>query len=169
MNSPMINSLIKHSSESWALCLVGLTGAMLFVALVMEHAFAMAPCPLCLMQRIWFFLAGAIAYASLLHNPRWGIYPLCSMIAALVGGGFSIRQLYLQSLPADQVPACGPDMAYMLEVFPLSDVLIAMTQGTGDCAEVAWSFLGLSIPGWALLAFATIIVVAVLQLRAGAR
>lgn len=164
-----MNSLIQDTSESWALCLVALTGAVLFVALVMEHAFAMAPCPLCLMQRIWFFLAGAFAYASLLHNPRWGIYPLCSMIAAMIGGGFSIRQLYLQNLPADQVPACGPDLAYMLEVFPLSDVLIAMTQGTGDCAEVVWSFLGLSIPGWALLTFALIIVVALLQLRAGAR
>ena len=164
-----MNSLIQDTSESWALCLVALTGAVLFVALVMEHAFAMAPCPLCLMQRIWFFLAGAFAYASLLHNPRWGIYPLCSMIAAMIGGGFSIRQLYLQNLPADQVPACGPDLAYMLEVFPLSDVLIAMTQGTGDCAEVVWSFLGLSIPGWALLTFAMIVVVALLQLRAGAR
>ena len=164
-----MNSLIQDSSESWALLMVIITGAMLFVALVMEHAFAMAPCPLCLMQRIWFFVAGAFAYASLLHNPRWGIYPLCSMLAAVIGGGFSIRQLYLQSLPADQVPACGPDMAYMLEVFPLSEVLIAMTRGTGDCAEVVWSFLGLSIPAWALVWFAMIVVVAVLQLRAGAR
>jgi disulfide bond formation protein DsbB len=164
-----MNRLLDISSETWALCLVAMTGLLLFTALVMEHAFAMEPCPLCLMQRVWFFLAGAFAFVSLLHNPRWGIYPLCTMLAAFVGGGFSIRQLYLQSLPADQVPACGPDMAYMLEAFPLSEVIIAMTRGTGDCAEVAWRFLGLSIPGWALLSFAAIIVVAALQLRAGAR
>ena len=160
--------IFKDRCESWALCLVATSGLLLFAALIMEHAFAMDPCPLCLMQRIWFFVAGAFAYASLLHNPRWGIYPLCAMVAALIGGGFSIRQLYLQSLPADQVPACGPDLAYMFEAFPLGDVLIAMTQGTGDCAEVVWRFLGLSIPAWALVSFVAILVIAVLQLRAAA-
>lgn len=168
--SPLFQDrLFQDRCEFWALCLVAVVGLLLFAALVMEHAFGMDPCPLCLMQRIWFFFAGVFAFTSLLHNPRWGIYPLLTMLAALIGGGFSIRQLYLQSLPADQVPACGPDMAYMLEALPLSDVLIAMTQGTGDCAEVAWSLLGISIPGWALLSFAAIIVMAVLQLRAAAR
>jgi disulfide bond formation protein DsbB len=164
-----MSQIFDDSSETWATIVVFMTGGLLFGALIMEHVFDMAPCPLCLMQRIWFFLAGAFAVAGLLHNPKWGIYPLCSMVAAFVGGGFSIRQLYLQSLPADQVPACGPDMAYMLDVFPLSEVLVAMTRGTGDCAQVSWSFLGLPIPGWALLGFLAIIVAAVRQLRAGAR
>jgi disulfide bond formation protein DsbB len=83
----------------------------------------------------------------------------------VIGAGFSIRQLYLQSLPEDQVPACGPDMTYMLENFPLADVLAAMTRGTGSCAEVAWQF-GLTIPGWALVGFATIAVLAIVQFRA---
>ena len=164
-----MKTLFSDTTEQWALALVAMSGGVLFIALVMEHAFDMAPCPLCLMQRIWFFIAGACAFASLLHNPRFGIYPLCAALACIVGGGFSIRQLYLQSLPADQVPACGPDLAYMLEVFPLTDVLVAMTSGTGDCAEVVWSFLGLSIPGWALVGFVGMFVVAMLQLRSGAR
>lgn len=164
-----MNNLFSDRSEFWAVLLVLISGALLFGALVMEHAFDMAPCPLCLMQRIWFFVAGAFAFASLLHSPRWGIYPLCSIVAACVGGGFSIRQLYLQNLPADQVPACGPDMAYMLEAFPLSEVLIAMTQGTGDCAEISWSFLGLSIPAWALVGFVVLIVAAARQFHAGLR
>jgi len=113
----------------------------------------LTPCPLCMMQRLWIAIVGLTAYASLFHNPRWGIYPLIGCLAAMVGGGFSIRQLWLQSLPPDQVPACAPDLQYMLEVFPLSDVLIAMTSGTGDCAEVAWSLLGFSIPAWTLLGF----------------
>jgi len=164
-----MNNLFSDRSEFWAVLLVLISGALLFGALIMEHAFGMAPCPLCLMQRIWFFVAGAFAFTSLLHSPRWGIYPVCSIVAACIGGGFSIRQLYLQSLPADQVPACGPDMAYMLDAFPLSEVLIAMTRGTGDCAEVSWSLLGLSIPAWALVGFAVIIVAAARQVRAGLR
>jgi disulfide bond formation protein DsbB len=120
------------------------------------------------MQRVWFAVAGLLALAALIHSPRWGIYPLLTILAALVGGGFSIRQLWLQSLPADQVPACGPGMDYMLENFPLGDVLAAMTQGTGDCAQVAWQF-GLTIPGWALVGFIAIIVVAGFQLKSALR
>lgn len=160
--------LFPDASEKWAISLVMVSGAMLFGALVLEHAFAMPPCPLCLMQRIWFFAAGAFAYASLLHNPRWGIYPLCSVLSTIIGSGFSIRQIYLQHLPEDQVPACGPDMAYMLDAFPLSDVLIAMTRGTGSCAETA-PVLGVELPVWALLGFALLLVLAVMQWRAGNR
>ena len=129
----------------------------------------LAPCPLCMMQRLWIAIVGLIIYVSLLHNPRLGIYPLMGMLASLVGGGFSIRQLWLQSLPADQVPACGPDLQYMLEAFPLSDVLVAMTSGTGDCATVSWSLLGISIPGWVLAGFIALFVLCFAQLRAGFR
>ena len=87
----------------------------------------------------------------------------------MTGAGFSIRQLYLQSLPADQVPACGPDITYMIDAFPLKDLLAAMTRGTGDCAAVSWQFLGLSIPAWALFGFAAIVVLGIAQLRAGNR
>lgn len=163
------NGISEPSAESLALWTLALTGALLFAALVMEHVFGQVPCPLCLMQRIWFFVAGAFAFAGLMHDPRWGIYPLLSLLAALTGGGFALRQLYLQTLPADQVPACGPDINYMIDAFPLSEVLAAMTRGTGNCAEVGWQFLGLSLPGWALVGFAAVILLSVLQLRAGNR
>ena len=151
-------------TEGAAALIVAGTGFLLAGALVMEHVFQMDPCPLCLMQRVWFAIAGLLALAALIHSPRWGIYPLLTMLAALIGGGFSIRQLWLQSLPEDQVPACGPDITYMLENFPLADVLAAMTRGTGDCAAVTWQF-GLTIPGWALVGFVAIFIVAAIQLR----
>lgn len=155
-------------SELMATLSVGAVGVLLCGALIMEHVFALDPCPLCLMQRVWFAVAGLVGIIGLLHSPRWGIYPLLTIVACLIGGGFSIRQLYLQSLPPDQVPSCGPDMAYMLENFPLSDVLAAMTRGTGSCAEVAWQF-GLTIPGWALVGFIVLIGFSAIQLRAGMR
>ena len=156
-------------AQQWAVITCTIAGALLCIALLMVHVMGLAPCPLCMMQRLWVAMVGVIAYIGLLHNPRWGIYPLFGCVAAIIGGGFSIRQLWLQSLPADQVPACGPDLQYMLDVFPLSDVLIAMTSGTGDCAEVAWSFLGVSIPGWVLLGFAVLFATNVAQLRQGSR
>jgi len=160
--------IFEDQAEGAAALIVAGTGFLLAGALVMEHIFMMDPCPLCLMQRVWFAIAGLFALAALIHSPRWGIYPLLTMLAALIGGGFSIRQLWLQSLPADQVPACGPDMTYMLENFPLADVLAAMTSGTGDCAAVSWQF-GLTIPGWALVGFICIIIVAGLQLKSAIR
>lgn len=165
----MSGVLFADPTERWACLIVAVCGALLCGALFMEHGLGLAPCPLCLMQRIWFFLAGLAAFVGLVHNPRWGIYPLLTIVASLVGAGFSIRQLWLQSLPPDQVPACGPSMAYMFENFPLVQVLELMTQGTGDCAQISWQFLGITLPGWALVGFAAIITFAALQWRAGTR
>ena len=82
-------------ADHWALAVCITAGALLCIALIMEHALFLAPCPLCMMQRIWLALTGLLAYASLAHNPRWGIYPLLGAISAIIGAGFSIRQLGL--------------------------------------------------------------------------
>jgi len=152
-------------AQFWNLGIVGGVGILMATGIFIEHVQALAPCPLCLMQRIWFMIIGVIGCAALAHGSDRAAYPVLSIVAALIGGGFSVRQLWLQSLPADQVPSCGPDLEYMLEVFPLSEILIAMTSGTGDCAKVVWTMLGLNIPGWALVGFAGLIVVSVLQIR----
>jgi disulfide bond formation protein DsbB len=151
-------------NQMFSTALVAATGAMLGGAVFMEHVIGLAPCPLCLMQRIWVMIVGAIALAGLTHNPRILIYPLLSALAALTGAAFSIRQLYLQSLPADQVPACGAPLDYLLDG-PLADLLREMTMGSGDCAEVSWSLFGISLPGWALLGFLAMAGLAVLQWR----
>ena len=156
---------LRFSSADYALAAVALCGVLLFGAQIMEHRFAMDPCPMCLMQRLWIFAAALAAYAGLAHNPRWGIYPLLTIVAALIGGAVSVRQLWLQSLPADQVPACGPPVDYMIENFSLLDTLSSMFFGTGDCAQVD-AFLGVSLPLWALLGFAALIALAALQWRA---
>lgn len=161
--------LSNWKADHWAITICVTTGILLCVALIMEYALGLSPCPLCMMQRIWVALTGLIAYASLAHNPRWGIYPLLGGISAMVGGSFSIRQLWLQNLPKDQVPACAPDLSYMLEAFPIADVLAAMMSGTGDCAEISWTFLGISLPGWLLLFFGALLAMNIMQIRQGSR
>ena len=81
----MSKQLREVNAESWALMISLLCGALLVAALIMEHLFAMEPCPMCMMQRLWVFAVGLIAYIGLLHNPRWGIYPLLGMGAAADG------------------------------------------------------------------------------------
>jgi disulfide bond formation protein DsbB len=137
----------------WGLAALALAGFMVGGAQFMEHVLRLDPCPLCLMQRLWTMFGGAIVLAGLALNPRLLAYPVAALACTVIGAGFSVRQLWLQSLPADQIPACGPDMAYMIDAFPLADILKAMTMGTGNCAQVTWTMLGISIAGWALVGF----------------
>ena len=162
----MKNSL---KTEQWATWICLGAGGILCIGLLVEFALGLTPCPLCMMQRIWFALTGIVAWIGLSHNPRWGIYPLVSALCAMVGGGFAIRQLWLQSLPADQVPSCGPDLSYMIDAFPLGDLLVAMTSGTGDCAVVHDVIPLMSIAGWSLLGFSLLLFASVMQLRQSLR
>ena len=162
----MKNSL---KTEQWATWICLGAGGILCIGLLVEFALGLAPCPLCMMQRIWFALTGIVAWIGLSHNPRWGIYPLVSALCAMVGGGFAIRQLWLQSLPADQVPSCGPDLSYMIDAFPLGDLLVAMTSGTGACAVIHDVIPLMSIAGWSLLGFSLLLFASVMQLRQSLR
>lgn len=137
----------------WSLLALALAGAMVGGAQFMEHILKLDPCPLCLMQRLWVMLAGLFVIAGVAHDPRVRAYPILALLCGIVGAGFSIRQLWLQNLPDDAVPACGPDMGYMIEAFPVSEILTAMTLGTGNCAQVSWTLLGISIAGWSLGGF----------------
>ncbi len=134
---------------------LGCTGLIL-TGLYMQYFMDLYPCPLCITQRVFIVAVGLTALLAFLINPGRGgrrVFGVLGILFAMLGGSFSIRQLWLQSLPEDQVPACGPDIAYLLDNFPLMDALSVLLRGDGNCAEVVWTFLGISIPGWTLVAF----------------
>jgi len=129
----------------------------------LQYAEGLEPCPLCMTQRIFITAAGLTALAAALHGPgRSGIRVYGTLLAlfCLAGGAVSSRHLWLQSLPPDQAPACGPGLEYILDAFPLKDALKLLLHGDGNCAQVDWAFLGVSIPGWTLLAFLILAAVA---------
>lgn len=137
------------------------------VALFFEHQMNLEPCPLCILQRIMVIITGLIALVAAVHNAHESaikIYGGLIIISAATGGGVSMRQLWLQSLPADQVPACGASLDYLLDVFPLTEVLSMVLSGDGTCAEIVWTFLGISIPGWTLVGFFALIAIGVFQI-----
>jgi disulfide bond formation protein DsbB len=129
------------------------------------------PCPLCLVQRGFYYAVLAVFLAAALHAPARGgrrAYCAAAFLAAAGGFGVAARQVWLQHLPADQVPACGPDLFFMMENFPLSRTLEKLFMGSGQCAEVTWRFLGLSIAEWSLAWFAALALYALwLGLRRG--
>ena len=132
--------------------------SLLATAFYMEYVLYLEPCPLCMAQRIAFAgfgLVGLIMALTPATPNRTRAFAAAGAVFALAGLALAIRQLWLQSLPPDQIPDCAPGLYYMMQQFPLLDVLSAMLMGTGDCADVQWTFLGLSIPGWTTLVFAS--------------
>jgi disulfide bond formation protein DsbB len=129
---------------------------LLAFALYLQHVQGQDPCPLCILQRIAFMGMMAVFAVGALHGPaRRGaiVYSSIAAVVALVGGGIAGRQVWLQMLPPDKVPACGPGLEFMLERFPLMKALEKILAGSGECAEAGWRFLGLTIAGWSLVWF----------------
>lgn len=149
------------------------TVAMMLIAVVyFQGMLYLLPCPLCVSQRVFAITTGVIALIAFVHNPAkkgQKVYAILTALAALGGSSISGRQVWLQSLPEDQIPSCGPTLDWMFTAnFPLQEILGAMFFGEGSCAEIKWQFLGLSIPGWTLVAFIFLISVAIFQFfRAG--
>jgi disulfide bond formation protein DsbB len=113
------------------------------------------PCPLCIFQRVGVFAIGLMFLIAAVHDPvGWGrrVYASLLALSALATIGVAIRHLYIQSLPEGSVPACGASLDFMLKVFSLGEVLVKVLTGSGECAKVTWTLLGLAMPAWVLIA-----------------
>lgn len=145
------------SLRQWSLAGIAFCALMMLVALGLEHIGGLEPCPLCIFQRVAVLAAALVFVIAALHNPagRLGaaLYGGLSLAAVLGGIGVAWRHLWLQSLPADQVPSCGPGLDYMVDILPLRDVVAMVLSGSGECAEIGVTLLGISLPGWTLIGF----------------
>ena len=125
-------------------------------ALYAQYGLMLDPCPLCVFQRIAVILLGLVFLVAALHGPstRGGGRVYAGLLALVTAGGAAVagRHVWLQSLPPEDVPACGPGLGYLLDTFPLGEALAKVFTGSGDCAGVDWQFLGLSMPAWVLIA-----------------
>lgn len=159
--------MIRFNPRIWFL--LGFLGCMSLLAMGAYFQFVdgLEPCPLCISQRIAILLTGLCFLIAALHNPQATgikIYAILGALIALSGGAISTRHVWLQHLPPDQVPECGPGLGYVFQNFPLSATIKLMLSGTGDCAEVNWTLLGFSMPAWTLLAFLMLASLSLLQI-----
>ena len=142
--------------------------ALVGAALYLQYGMGEEPCPLCIFQRVCYFAIGAVCLIAALHGPAragaW-IYGSVLLLCAATGAGIAGRQVWLQHLPKDRLPQCGPPLDFMLERFPFMQVLEKVLKGSGECAEVGWKFLGLSIAGWSLVWFILCIIGVVVLTR----
>lgn len=127
---------------------------MMGFALYAQHVLLLDPCPLCILQRIAVIGIGIVFLLAAIHNPGTTggrIYAGLIGLISVMGIGVAGWHVRLQNLPADEVPSCGPGLEYMVENFPLKDALGMIFKGSGECADVVWRLLGLSMPTWVVI------------------
>lgn len=155
-----MNKLLErwHTTPARWLYLAGAiaVAAMFASALYLQYVLRQDPCPLCMIQRVIFIAIGVLFFIAALHNPKriaarvyGGFIVLLSLIGMVVAG----RHIWIQHLPKDQVPACGPGLDFMLDHFPMSEVWHELMHGSGECAEKGWTFLTLGLPEWSLVSY----------------
>lgn len=128
---------------------------MMAYALYAEHVLYLMPCPLCIFERIATISLGIIFLVAVIHNPAGkGRYAYATLVTLAAAGGVGVAgwHVWIQNLPPDEVPSCGPGFDYIMDSFPLADALNMIFNGSGECATIDWVFLGLSMPAWVLIA-----------------
>lgn len=158
--------LWRSISNRW-LYLAGalFAGGLIGFALYLQYVEHQDPCPLCMVQRVVFIALSVMFALAALHGPKRlaeRIYAALIVLLSLTGAGVAARHIWIQHLPKDQVPACGPGLDYMLDTMPMSSVLKELMHGSGECAEKGWTFLTLGIPEWSLICYIALGVWAVL-------
>jgi disulfide bond formation protein DsbB len=141
--------------------------ALLFAVLFLQGRLGLEPCPLCVVDRVIVISLGLVFLVAVLHDPgRLGqrIYAALMLLISATGIAAAARHVWLQHLPADKVPECGPGLGYMLDVFGLSQTLKMVLSGSGECAQVQWRLLGLSIAEQTLLLFVLFFLLALWQM-----
>ena len=152
----MLSAISRRSGN--ALGFLVCAGLMAY-ALYAEHVLGLAPCPLCIFQRIAVIAVGIIFLLAALHNPdRAGarIYGALIAAGALAGIGIAARHIWIQAQPPGTVAACGADLGYLMEVMPLTEVLTKVFTGSGECGVIDWRFLGLSMPWWVAISLSVL-------------
>jgi disulfide bond formation protein DsbB len=158
---------IWHAISRRWLYLAGavMVGGIFCAALFMQYVLREDPCPLCMVQRVVFIVIGVWFLIAAIHNAKQiGAkgYSVLIALTAMVGVGVSSRHIWIQHLPKDQVPACGPGLDFMLKHFPMSEVWQELMHGSGECAAKGWTFLTFGLPEWALVGYVCLGVFAVL-------
>ena len=165
------NSLLSHPFLSYRILnMLGVIGAvvsMSFAYFYLQKHLGLEACPLCLIDRGIVISIGTVFLIAFLHNPaRMGqrIYSLFALLFSGFGIAVCWRHLWLQGLPKDQVPECSPGLEYMLDTFPIGETIRTIFNSAGECAEIQWSFLGMSIPAQTMLVFIGFALLSLIQI-----
>ena len=157
-------NLFSHTRRWLTLIALGCVGLLAF-GLYLQHVVGLEPCHMCIVQRYALILVALIAAGTAVSAKRW--WQTGGLIKMGVVAGFGMfvaaRQSFLQWNPPE-IMSCGRDFYGMIESFPLKRAIPMIFKGSGDCAAVDWTFLGLSIANWSFLCFSGVLTLALVLL-----
>ncbi len=148
-----------HNQSIRPSMLIGLLAslAMLVIALLFQYVLLIESCPLCSVQRVVVILLAVLFFIGFTHNPNTSfgkrIYSLLLIMTSSAGLIIASRHTWLQQLPKDKVPECGPGLEFWMSNLPVIDVIQKVFQGSEECSNVTWTFISLTIPEWSIIAF----------------
>ena len=137
---------------------------MMSFALYAQYVLLLDPCPLCVFQRVATISLGLVFLVAAVHGPgRVGarVYAALIVLTAGFGVGVATWHVHLQNLPKEDVPGCGPGFEYIMDNFALFDALSMIFKGSGECADVLWRMLGLSMPSWVIIGLGGLLIAGV--------
>lgn len=135
------------------------------LALWIQQKYSLDPCPLCISQRMAFMALGGLFLLAALHGPKgkWRIaHGVLQIAATVVGAVIAARHIWIQAHPEEVMEECGAGFDFMVENFPASQTIQLIFNGSGECAKIDWTLLGLTIPQLSLIAFIGMAVYAVI-------
>jgi disulfide bond formation protein DsbB len=158
--------MLSYRKVSLGLFLLSVAG--ILFALYLQHYQQLDPCPLCIFQRVGLMGMGLVSLVAFMHGPKKRVgrvvYSLLSLLAIGWSTAVAARHVWLQHLPPEDVPACGPGLDYWMDTFPMQDVIKKVLHGSGECAVIDWTFLGQSLPTWSLAFFSGLLLLNLWQL-----
>ena len=136
--------------------LAGFAGsaAMLGFAFYSQYVMGLNPCHLCVFQRVTVAALGLIFLLAALLARRGARGLLFAVLIFLAGATTLLtagRHVWVQMQPEGSVAACGSDLAFMLDLLPVTEVILRVFEAGGECARIDFSFLGLSMPAWVIV------------------
>ena len=144
--------------RAWYLTLAlgcfGLVG----VGMELQALFRLAPCPLCIFQRLLYLVVGALALLGAAWPCLAGLWRRSILVVAAAGFATAAYQTWMQAYP-QLAPECSYTDPNLIE--RLVDWLGMRWPGwflaTGFCTSRDWEFLGLSMANWSCVVFAGIL------------
>ena len=158
---PRLDLTRKLALAGFLVC-TGLVGFALFL----QYFRGLEPCPLCMIQRVFFIALGFVFLIAAIAGPSGffvKVYGVIAVVLAISGAGFAIRHVWLQWYPP-AMESCTADLFTQLQRLPFGSVIERALYATGDCARIDWTLLGLSIAQWSLLCFVALAILSVVYL-----
>jgi disulfide bond formation protein DsbB len=132
----------------FSICLAAIGGAK-----YIEYQYMLGGCPLCILQRIIFYVLGFLFLIGAIFKFKRGtfltyVYGTSISLIALIGAMLAERQLWLQYFAPPQAISCSASLERLLAIHPWFDALRIAIAGSSECATIDFTILGLSLAGW---------------------